>query len=123
MRGVPSAWLSRRRLREASQRCRAGGDAAEHVVAGEQHERAAVGAAGVVLDRFDARLFVVAALGAGRIGHVAQRDQLGLLAVVERAADLNRVALRQADARLEEVERRPSASGGAMRRRRASRWS
>src|SRR5207244_688790 len=80
------------------------GDAAEHVVAGEQDERAAVGEAGVVLDRLDALFFVRAALGARRVGHAAECYKFGLLAVIERAADLDLVALRKSDSRLEEIE-------------------
>ena len=67
-----------------------------------------------MLDRFDALLFVTAAFGGSRVGHIAQRDKLGLLLIIERAADLDFVALRDANARFEKIESclacRPTAS-------------
>jgi hypothetical protein len=42
-----------------------------------------------MLDGVDALFFVQAAVGHGGIRHLAERHQLGLLAVVEWATDLN----------------------------------
>ena len=58
-----------------------------------------------MLDGFDALLFIRPALGGRRVRHVTKRHQLGLLSVVERTAHLDGIALREAHARFEEIER------------------
>ena len=83
----------------------AGRHTAKHIVTGEEHECVTIGEARIMLDGFDASLFVGTALSGGWIRHVAKRDEFSLLAVIEGAADLDRVALRQTDARLEECKR------------------
>ena len=79
-----------------------GGGAAEHVVAGEQHEGAAVGAGHVAADHFQAGQFV--RLFVGGVGHAVDQDQLHLALVVERAAEAQAIGLGQADAGFEVVE-------------------
>lgn len=76
------------------------GGVPQHPVAGEQGKRMAIGPPGVTLDHFHAQAQVILG-GRPRFGHPAEQHQLGLAAVIERAAQPFRAALRQSQLRFE----------------------
>src|SRR5438128_981071 len=74
---------------------------AEHVVTCEQNKRPTIRAPSVFLNRLNTCLFVIAALGARRVRHVADCDKLDLLPIVEWTSNLDLIALSEPHPRLE----------------------
>ena len=76
---------------------------AERIVAGKEHKCVTIAPLNVTADHRRARPIVL--LFVGRIGHAIERDQLGLLAVIEGAPQSQSRGLGQSDARLKKIKR------------------